>query len=159
MIQTMQVKRGLAAAITAGVLGLSAAAPAAAADNVSVTVNATIVGVCKFFTAAPVLNIRNTGSSGSDIDPSLATTATGTVPIEYRCSNGTSPGFSVASTVTLTGAGSMVASLSSTNTGAGTGMGEGKGQTLTLTGAIAQAEFQDKPVGPYSNTVLVSVTP
>jgi hypothetical protein len=145
--------------LAAGALALALSMPASAAESVSVTVNATIVGVCKFFTASPVLNIRNTGTSGSDIDPSLSTTATGSVPIEYRCSNGTSPNFSIASSVTLTGAGSMIASLSSTNTGQGQGMGEGKGQTLTLTGSIAQAEFQDKPVGAYSGPVVVSISP
>ena len=58
---------------------------AARAESVSVQVNATITSVCKFYTSAPVLNISNTGT-GSAIDPSSATSATGNVAIAYRCS-------------------------------------------------------------------------
>ena len=63
---------------------------AQAGDNASVTVNAMVIGVCKFFTASPVINITNTGA-GSNIDPSSATTATGNAAISYRCTNGTTP--------------------------------------------------------------------
>src|ERR1700674_3244256 len=77
------------------------AGSAQAADSVSVTVNATVVAVCKFFTASPVANITNTGT-GSNIDPSSATTATGNAAIIYRCSNGTSPVFTVPATATVT---------------------------------------------------------
>jgi len=161
MVQVLNsFSRAKFAAIAAGALGLAAAMPAAAADSVTVTVNATIIGVCKFFTAAPVLDIRNTGTSGSNIDPSSSTTATGTVPIEYRCSNGTTPIFTVPTSVTLnSGSNSMVATISSSNSGAGTGMGSGQAKTLTVNGSILQAGFQDKPVGAYTNTMVVSVLP
>src|SRR5215475_7606507 len=107
-----------------------AAGSAQASDNVNVTVNATVVGVCKFFTAAPVLNITNTGS-GSNIDPSAAGPATGSVNVTYRCSNGTTPTFTVpaSGTVTCTTAGTCgatsmaVSNVTSSNTGNGTGMG------------------------------------
>src|SRR5271169_6084246 len=95
------------AVATAGMLGALVSGGAQAADNVNVTVNATIVGVCKFFTAAPVINITNTGT-GSNIDPSSGTTATGNVLLDYRCSNGTAPGFTVPATATVT-CGSCVA--------------------------------------------------
>lgn len=161
MIQLIaHISRSKFAAIAAGAVAVATAMPAAAADSVNVTVNATIVGVCKFFTTAPVLNIRNTGTSGSNIDPSSSTTATGTVPIEYRCSNGTTPIFTVPTSVTLnSGSNSMVATISSSNSGAGTGMGSGQAKTLTVNGSILQAEFEDKPVGAYTNTMLVSVLP
>ena len=142
-----------------------AAGTAQASDNVTVTVNATIIAVCKFFTAAPVINITNTGS-GSNIDPSSATTASGNAPITYRCSNGTSPTFTVPATATVTcttsgtcGSSTMVPTVSSVNTGAGTGMGTGKDQTLTVTAQITQANFQNSQVGTYSGTMLVSVSP
>src|SRR6266700_3684158 len=75
----MRVSKFKAALFAAAAVGVLASSGARAADSVSVTVNATVVGACKFFTAAPVVNITNTGV-GSNIDPSSATTATGNVP-------------------------------------------------------------------------------
>jgi len=144
---------------------LLAAGAAQANDSVSVTVNATVVGVCKFFTSSPVLNITNTGS-GSNIDPSLAGPATGSVDITYRCSNGTSPSFTVPATATVTcttagtcGSSTMAPTITSSNTGAGTGLGSGKDQTLTVNGQITQANYQNAQVGSYSGSMTVSVTP
>jgi hypothetical protein len=141
-----------------------AAGSAQATDSVSVTVNATIVGVCKFFTSSPVININNTGS-GSNIDPSLAGPASGNVDITYRCSNGTSPSFTIPASATVnctTGACSgsnMSATTSSTNTGAGTGLGSGKDQTLNVVAQITQANYQNAPVGAYTGSMTVSVNP
>ena len=143
--------------------GFFVAGAAQANDSVSVTVNATVIGVCKFFTAAPVLNLTNTGV-GSNIDPSSATSATGTVNITYRCTNGTTPTFTVPATATVTcgacsGSPTMAPTITSTNTGAGTGLGTGKDQTLAVSGTITQANFQNSPVGAYTGTMTVSVTP
>jgi hypothetical protein len=142
-----------------------AAGTAEASDSVSVTVNATIVGVCKFFTTTPTINITNTGT-GSNIDPSAAGPASGNVDILYRCSNGTSPSFTVPASATVTcttagncGASTMVPTVSSTNTGAGTGLGSGKDQTLNVVAQITQANYQNAQVGSYSGTMTVSVTP
>ena len=143
--------------------GILIGSGAQASDNVSVTVNATVIGVCKFFTASPVINITNTGT-GSNIDPSSATTATGNVAISYRCTNGTAPVFTVPATATVTcgacsGSPTMVPVISSSNTGAGTGMGTGNNKTLTVTGQILQANFQNAAVGAYTGSMTVSVTP
>ena len=140
-----------------------AATGAQAADSATVTVNATITAVCKFFTSSPTINITNTGS-GSNIDPSSATTASGNVPVTYRCTNGTTPVFTVPATATVTcgactGSPTMAPTITSANTGVGTGMGSGKDQTLTVTGQILQANFQNSPVGAYTGTMTVSVTP
>ena len=135
-----------------------------ASDSVTVNVNATIIGVCKFFpNTAVTMDITNTGS-GSNIDPSSATTATGNVAIVYRCSNGTTPTFTVPASATVTcggcaGSPTMAPTMSSSNTGAGTGMGSGKDQTLTVTGQILQANFQNSPVGAYTGSMVVSVSP
>lgn len=151
------------ALISVAAVGLLVSGTAHATDSVSVTVNATIVGVCKFFTAAPVLNLTNTGS-GSNIDPSSPTSATGNAAITYRCSNGTTPVFTVPATATVTcsacsGTPTMAPTITSSNTGAGTGLGTTKNQTLTVTGTILQANFQDSAVGAYTGTMTVSVTP
>ena len=150
----------LAVAALAAMLGSTSAQ---ASDSVSVTVNATIVGVCKFFTAAPVVNITNTGT-GSNIDPSSATSATGNAAILYRCSNGTSPTFTVPATATVTcaacaGTPTMTPAITSTNGGAGTGMGTGNDKTLTVTGTILQAAFQNAAAGAYTGNITVSVSP
>lgn len=139
------------------------AGPVHASDSVSVTVNATVVGVCKFFTAAPVVNITNTGT-GSNIDPSSATTASGSAAITYRCSNGTSPTFTVPATATVTcaacsGTPTMTPTVTSSNTGAGTGMGSGQDKTLTATAQILQAAFQNAAAGAYTGSMTISVTP
>ncbi len=76
-MKSVKLKIVLASAAFAG---LMMSGSALAADSVTVTVNATIVGVCKFFTAAPVVNITNTGT-GSNIDPSSATSAIGNAAI------------------------------------------------------------------------------
>ncbi len=135
-----------------------------ASGNVAVTVNASVVPVCKFFTAAPVVNIRNTGASGSNIDPSSATTASGNAAIRYRCTNRTAPVFAVPATATVTcgactGAPTMVATMTSTNNGAGRGFASGTNRTLTLTGRIAPAVFQNARAGAYQGTMTVTVTP
>jgi hypothetical protein len=137
--------------------------PVSAADSVTVTVNATVTGVCKFFTAAPVININNTGT-GSNIDPSLAGPATGNVNITYRCANGTTPVFTVPTTATITcsacsGTPTLTPGLTSTNAGAGTGMGSSNNKTLTVTGTLLQAAYENAAVGAYTGTVVVSVNP
>lgn len=155
--------RTLRNALAATMLSTMAAMSVHAADSLSVTVNATVIGVCKFFTSAPVVNITNTGT-GSNIDPSSATTATGNVAISYRCSNGTTPSFTVPATATVTcslctGTPTMTPTLTSSNTGAGTGMGSGQNKTLTVTGTLLAAAFTDAAAGAYTGNVTVSVTP
>ena len=159
------LKRGRLAAAALGLVALAAAMQASASDSVSVTVNATVVGVCKFFnTTAPVLNITNTGT-GSDIDPSLTGDATGSTVVAYRCSNGTTPTFSIPSpsvSVTCsgcTGTPSMTATVTVTGGGAGSGMGSGNDKDLTVAGTITQATYVNAAAGAYTGTVTVSVTP
>jgi hypothetical protein len=152
---TSQLSRARAAALTA-LFGLAAAMPAMAADSVNVTVNANVIGVCKFFGGPYSMTIAN---SGSDIDPSLATTATGTVGVTYRCTKGQTPTLGVPGTLTLTGPESMDATFTFTSGGAGTGMGAAHDKTLTINGEILEAEFQNKEVGAYSGTLTVTINP
>jgi hypothetical protein len=159
----MRVSKFKAALFAVAAIGVLASSGAQAADNLSVTVNATIVGVCKFFTAAPVVNVTNTGT-GSNIDPSSGAAATGNVPITYRCSNGTSPTFTVPATATVTcaacaGTPTMTPTITSANTGAGSGMGAGQDKTLTVTGTLLAASFQNAAAGAYTGNITVSVTP
>lgn len=153
-----QLPRLRVAALVASIAAAAVAAPVQAADSVNIAVSAQIVGVCKFFGSGYTMKI-GTGGSGTDIDPSETGGASGEVEIEYRCSNGTTPTFSVPTSLNLTGAGTMQATFTSSNSGGGTGMGNGQGQTLTINGAIAESEYADKLVGSYSGTLTVSVNP
>lgn len=151
------------AALIAAVVGSFGSTGVQASDSRTVTVNATIVGVCKFFTAAPVANLTNTGT-GSNIDPSSATSATGNAAVTYRCSNGTTPTFTVPATATVTcsscsGTPTMTPAITSTNGGAGTGMGSGNDKTLTVTGTILAANFENSPAGAYTGSVVVQISP
>jgi hypothetical protein len=161
----MSIRKLKGLVLPVAVASALAAGSAQASDSVDITVNATIVGVCKFFTASPVINITNTGT-GSNIDPSLAGPASGNVNINYRCSNGTTPVFTVpaSSTVTCTTAGTCGATTMTTgNTftggGNGTGLGSGKDLTLNVVANITQANYQNAQVGSYQGTMTVQVNP
>ena len=166
MVQiSKHLERGRLAVALVGLAALASAMPASASDSVAVTVNATVVGVCKFFnTATPVLNITNTGT-GSNIDPSLTGDATGSTTVAYRCSTNTTPAFSIPSpTVSVTcaactGTPSMTATIGLTSGGAGTGMGTGNNKNLTVSGTITEATYVNAAAGAYTGTVTVSVTP
>ncbi len=166
MVQiSKHLERGRLAVALVGLAALASAMPASASDSVAVTVNATVVGVCKFFnTATPVLNITNTGT-GSNIDPSLTGDATGSTTVAYRCSTNTTPTFSIPSpTVSVTcaactGTPSMTAGITLTGGGPGSGMGSGNNKDLTVSGTITQATYVNAAAGAYTGTVTVSVTP
>jgi len=159
---TRPLPRSLLATLSMAML---ASPLASASDSTTVTINATIVGVCKFFTSSPTMNINNTGT-GSNIDPSLTGDATGSAAITYRCSNGTAPTFTVPTTATIScstsgscGSSTMTPSITSTGGGNGTGMGSGQDKTLTVTGTITAANYQNMSVGTYSGTMTVSIAP
>lgn len=146
---------------------LSVAAGAALADTQSLSVQAAVVGVCKFNTGqSPVLTLTN---DPLGIDPSSTTSATGTVDVLYRCTNNTSATVSSAVTGsrTLTGSGTAAGqtmtytlAFDSGATGLGSGFGAaGSDITLTVSGTITATNFQGKRAGPYAETVTLTVTP
>lgn len=151
----------------AGAVGLGAAFSAAAADQITVPVSATVIGVCKF-NSASTMNIAN---SGSNIDPDLAGPATGTSNVVYRCSTGTTPTFTIGGaavtgkTVSLAdgGSGSMTATLAAGTVSPGSGMGASQTKTFVITGTIAKAAgsggYEDAPVGAYTGSFLLDVNP
>lgn len=154
--------RLVAAAVALATCGLFAGA-AEAADSINVTVNATVNGVCKFGSGqTPTVTIANTGSV---IDPSLSTTATGTANINYRCTNGTAPTFTVTSspatlTCTTSGTcGSTTMSATVTTTSGGAGAGFTTDKVLVVTGQITPAVYQVAQAGTYAGTVSVAVSP
>ncbi len=151
------IKQALVAAAVLATFGVSSAQ---ASDSVTVTVNATVSGVCKFFTANPTITVANSGGS---IDPSITGNATGNVDISYRCSNGTTPTFTMPTSATVTCAACSGATMATAITyvggGAGTGMGSGQGKNLAVTGTIPDTAYANAAVGAYTGTFTVSVTP
>jgi len=157
-IQTLKGALAVAAATSMLVAGV------ARADTQTVTVNANIIGICKFNSGqTPVVTVAN---SGANIDPSLAGPATGNANVLYRCTNGQAPAFTVPSPATITcttsgtcGSTTMAPTMTYTSGGNGAGFSSGKDKTLVVTGQLTQAQYQDMQSGTYSGTITVTVTP
>jgi hypothetical protein len=154
-------KRNMVVAVAAA-LGAFASG-SALADSKNIDINASVTGVCKFNSTAsnPVITI-------GPIDPSGAGDVTGTVAVVYKCTKGTSPGFTVPGSDTLacTGGGCTVPtdtlavySITSTNDGTGSGFGSGQDKNLNVTAKVRQSDYQNAVVGSYSHTITVSVSP
>ncbi len=150
----------------AAVLGATAAL--AASTRHTLTVSATVHGNCKFNLPGPTtLQIAN---SGAVIDPSIATNATGTANIPFRCTKGTSS--SIADDggqhnsgglrhVALPGIDTMPYGLSyaGTDVQTGSGMGSGHDLTLAVTATILVADFENASAGAYSDSVVLTISP
>ncbi len=147
--------RGSLGTIAAGILGLVAAMPAAAAD-VTVTVSATVAQVCVFSSNTATVSIGS-------IDPSQPGPATGSGTFSYRCTSGVTPSFSGAlTTIDLEkGGDTMTATLSysPTTIAPGTGLGSAQAITRTITASIAQADYENKPAGLYTKNYVITMTP
>ena len=132
-----------------------------AAGSHTITVNATVTGTCKFNTAASTIALA--------VDPTATSSVTGTDNVLYRCTNGTVPSFTLASSSTgstsggnlANGAESFPYTFSSTGGGAGTGMGNSatNDKTLAVAVSVAQSGAANVTPGVYSDTILVSVNP
>lgn len=146
----------------AAALSLALATGVAVADTQSVTVQANVQGLCKFNTGqSPVMDFGT-------IDPSGSTSATASVNVLYRCTKGTAvTAVTPTGARTLAGTGtaagdtmSYTLAVTSGGTGTtGTGFGTGNDLTLALGGTITAANYQNKTVGAYSETVTVTITP
>lgn len=163
---SIQLRKASSSLAFASLLGVGAAllAPAPAhADTINVTVSANIIGICKFVTGqTPTITIANTGAN---IDPSLAGPATGNVNINYQCTNGQAPTFTVPTPATITCttpgtcfATTMAPAMSSTPGGSGAGFSGGV-KVLNVAGQLTAAQYANMQVGTYSGTETVTVTP
>ena len=156
----------LALALAAAGLMTSASVLAASATH-DLAVSATVSGNCKFNTAgSTALTLAN---SGGAIDPSLATDATGTANVLYRCTTGTSAtttanngsNFSVSRRVrdgVTTNYMPYSMSLSGCNQ-AGIGHGAGKDLTCAVSASILAADHQNATAGTYTDTVTLTIAP
>ena len=159
----MKLKTLACAAIALGACGIANAAP----STYDLAASGTVNGVCKFTQAAGQTLVFSNNLAGG-IDPSVATDATASATITYKCTNGTSP-------TTVTGAGtndtggnhllknganSMIYTAGFTPGGAGDGFGAGStNKTLSVAGSIVQAQFTSAVAGTYTDTLTVTINP
>ncbi len=147
--------------------GLMSPMSASALDTYSLGVSATVLGKCKFTQAAgTTLTLTNVVGG---IDPSSATSATGSANITYKCTTSQAPAFTTDTGTHVSGgnmrvadagnANFMIYTVSLTSGGAGSGFGAGTDKTLVVGGTITAANFAAAPAGPYTDTVVISVSP
>jgi hypothetical protein len=155
----MKNNRNVLKAVAALVLA-STAGIAAAADTQDLSVSATILARCKFVVGTPSIGLGN-------IDPSGTADVTATADVEYKCTNGTTPG-SLAPT-----SGGLTRSMSDGGTpaktlaytleipalSAGTGFSNGQEKTVTITGRVTPAQFNDAEAATYTETVELTISP
>ena len=133
-----------------------AAGIAAASDSTTLAVSATVSAKCKFSAASTPLAFGT-------IDPSLATDATATAAVKYKCTKST-----VSGGITGTGGSHTMTSGSDTlaytlaiagDVGTGLGFGSGTDLTATVTGTITVAQYQNAAAGSYTENVTLNITP
>lgn len=158
----MKLKSLVCAIALLGTAGL-----AQAADSYSLAASGVINGVCKFTQAAGGTLVFS-NNLGGGIDPSVATNATASANITYKCTNGTAPATTTGAGANdaggnhllISGANSMIYTVGFTGGGAGDGFGAGStNKTLAVAGTIAQAQFTSAVAGTYTDTLTVNITP
>lgn len=145
--------------LIAALVAMLVSGAAAAGDNHTVTVNATVNGTCKFNAGTSTVNLT--------LDPTASSTLTQNASILYRCTKGTAPAFALASGSTssatggnlVNGAESIAYTFSSTSGGAGTGLGTGNDKTLGVSVSVNQANAANVTPNVYTDTIAITLTP
>jgi spore coat protein U-like protein len=145
--------------LIAALAALLMSGAAAAGDNHSVTVNATVGSTCKFNAASSTVSLT--------VDPTASSTVTQNASILYRCTKGTAPTFALASGSTssatggnlVNGSESIAYTFSSTSGGSGSGMGTGNDKTLGLAVSVNQANAANVTPAVYTDTIAITLTP
>ncbi|WP_332816281.1 spore coat protein U domain-containing protein [Ramlibacter sp.] len=143
------------------------ATAAAAADTATLNVTAEVKGVCKFSGAPFSMSI--TSPSLAHLDPTLTSDGTGTATVSYQCTKNTAPTLKVGGTTTSPYTASGTDRLVSSGNyipfqiawgalSAGAGFNQAA-STIDLTGTIANANYIDAPVGTYTASVALEITP
>ena len=122
----------------------------------SVTINANVLGNCRF--TAP------SSSLGFLLDPLASGTLSQTASVQYRCTKGNSASLTLKSVSTnssaggnlLRGAEAVPYSIATTLSG---GNGNGSLKTLSVTVSISQAGAANVSPGVYTDSIAISLTP
>jgi spore coat protein U-like protein len=132
-----------------------------AADTNTLTVQASVVGTCKFSSGTSTLDF-------GALDPSSTSDGAATTTVNFWCTN--KAGYTVAanngahfgsSSKRMQGptAADLIPYALSYNPITGTGSGKTTPIVLSLTGSILNADYVNAAVGSYSDTVALSITP
>lgn len=145
--------RSIVAAALATLSGL-----AGATDTQNLTVNATVKAICKFYGTA------QTAAFG-DVDPSGTVDVTATATVQYKCTNGTTPGSLAPTSGGLTrsmsdgGTNTLGYTLSLAALSAGSGFGDTQQKSVVVTATMTPAQFQNAVAATYQEVVSLTITP
>jgi spore coat protein U-like protein len=135
---------------------------AMAADSNTLTVQASVVGTCKFY--APKTSLLDFGN----LDPSIGNNVNGSTTTQFWCTKG------VTTDAVSAGNGSNYASGSRNMLGPGGDLipytlgvskdatsngGPLSPRTLTISGSVAGSDYLSKSAGAYSDTVVLTIIP
>ena len=139
-----------------------AAGGAAWADTNTLTVQASVLGTCRFSSPDSTLSF-------GALDPSVGTDVSGSIPTTYWCTKGVTPTFSAnmggnsgggpTRRMVDIGSGDLIPYSLSLSGDSTASAGPGSLRTLTITGNVVGADYISKSAGGYSDTVLISLTP
>jgi len=134
-----------------------------AASTTPLTVNANVVGTCKFTGGNPPLAF-------GDLDPSQDTLKQASVDVQFWCTKGSAaaPTFSAGngnnfagSTRNMVGPGGDIIpySIDSFTADGNPNTGPGTPRMVTILGTVPANSYSDKTFGAYSDTVTLTITP
>ena len=142
-------------------LAVLAAGGAAWADTNTLTVQATVLGTCKFFSPDSTLSF-------GALDPSVGADVSGSTTTNYWCTKGVTaiinPGLGEHAAGTTrqmedVGSGDLIPYSLSLTGDSTASAGPGSLRTLTITGNVVGTDYISKSAGGYSDIVLISLTP
>jgi spore coat protein U-like protein len=149
--------------LAAALLGASSLALAASPEVASITVNATVPGVCKL-TSSTAVTVSITA------DPSAGGAATGTAPVSFKCTKNHLYTFSITDGVVTASNGTLAGNLSGGGTPAtqipytaswsqpsGSGAGFSTEVAADVLVTIPEANYLDAPAGSYTAGLTVNI--
>lgn len=160
----------LAVALAICAAGVVSTGPATAGGSATLTVQANVVGTCRWDTASATLNLGN-------LDPTSTSDVTGSnSDLSFWCTRGASytitndGGANQGTNIATTGCGTGVTKLVQGSTDcvpysftatptSGTGTGPSGLVSVTVNATINNADYVDRTAGAYSDTVTFTITP
>lgn len=154
------MRKGMALLVVA--VSLAAAGAAWAADSNTLTVQASVVGTCKFVSTTSTLNF-------GALDPSVGTDVNGSTTTQFWCTKGvTTDSITAGQGLNFSGgqnrmmdpvSGEFIPyTLTLTKDGLLNG-GPAAPRTLTIAGNVLGTDYTGKSAGNYSDTVTISINP
>lgn len=149
-------------AITAAVAIVAMAVPAMAADSNTLTVQANVVGTCKF--SAPKTSLLDFGG----LDPSVGTNVNGSTTTQFWCTKGVNTDAISAGNGLNFGAkrqmkdivsGDLIPYTLALVKDANPNVGPATPRTLTINGQVLGTDYTAKTAGSYSDTVILDIIP